>query len=165
MSMCADDINRGIKGIIEAYGKLNEELHLSVEDDRTKYEFESQSELVNTLVKCKKLMIESLKLYTYITEDVSGEISYENMRDLYKLSHIRVTYAIIYHDLKNVFIIVDMADSSKSDMITIQSITEQDLDNIYAAMLSFMIETTRAYAAKFDVGGVQRGTRQRRAVN
>lgn len=166
MSMCVDAVNTGLAEIIKSYELLNSKLHLDVEDDRTKYKFESQSELLDTLLTCRNIMRESLKIYTYIVEDICEGLPFERTRDLYKRSGIRVTYAIIYHELKNVFEIVDIAASTRSDTITLQSIKEQDLDDVYVAMTSFILEVTKVYKAKFMVGGaIQDGAGKRRAVN
>ena len=164
MNICENNISVGLGNIIKDYNELNNRLLLDV-DDNTKFTFGSQCELVNTLVSCRDIITKTLKLYTYILEGEEDPTCFQRTIDLYKRSKIKVTYAIIYHDLKNVFEILDIAVSDRSGNITVQSITDQDLENIYAAMLSFMLQTIEVYNERFGVGGAKsNGSRKREAV-
>lgn len=164
MNICVDDIDRDIKDVIRSYDELNSRLKLD-EDSKSKFEFDSQDDLISTLVSCRKVITETLKLYTYLSEDEVTPICCEKTRDLYKRAGIRVTYAIIYHDLKNVFEIIDIAASDKRDTITLVSVTNEDLENVYVAMISFMLQMIKAYDIKYGVGGAKKyGARKRRAA-
>lgn len=165
MNICENNISVNLENIIRSYNDLNNKLKLDV-DDNTKYTFESQCELVRTLVGCREIITATLKVYTYITEGTEVPDYLTRTRDLYKHSKIKVTHAIIYHDLKNVFEILDIAASEKSNTITLHNITEPDLENVYAAMVSFILQAIEVYNIKFGTGGTRRrGPRKRETVH
>ncbi len=165
MNICVNEIGADLESIIVDYNSLSEQLHLESDDD-TKYKFSSHNDFISTLISCKRLIVGTLRLYTYMNEGEAAPIFYPRTRDLYKRSQIRVTYNIIYHDLKNVFEIIDIADSEKCNTLSLDNVTEDDLENIYVAMISFIQQTIKLFYKTFSIGGTgKNGTRKRRAAS
>lgn len=163
MSMYVDVVSTELQKIIEDYSVLNDVLCLD-SDNNVKFEFNSDNDLVNTLILCRNVMVPALRLHTYLIDGEISEIECEHTKELYKRSQIKVAYAILYHDLKNVFEIVDIAASSKHSTITLHNITQEDMENVYVAMTSFVLQTMKVYGSKFGVGGAKRRGRPRKGT-
>lgn len=151
--------------IINNYNVLNNRLHFDIEDDTNKdrFKFRDQNDFINVMVLCRDIITASLKLYVYLTSGDITEPQYENTKELYKQSQIRITHIVTYHDLKDVFAIIDIAASDRSNTTTINNVAEESIDNIYAAMMTIILQTERAFSIKFGIGGVRRRGRPRKS--
>lgn len=155
MNIYANIVNTELLEIIEDYNELNRRLHLDSEDT-VRLKFSNRKDLIKALVDCRYVMRRALALHTYLVEGEVNYANYEHTKDLYKRSQIKVAYAIIYHDLKNVFEIIDIADSEKSEYINVNNVSEQDIENIYVATISFVLQTMKVFGDKFGIGGARK---------
>lgn len=155
------DVASKLDSLINVYRRLDRVIMFSSEKELLT-SFDSQEDLILVLNECRKVAVEALMLHTYIEEGCIWDIKFAKLRDLYKISQIHVTKSIVYHDLKNVFEILDIAASSKSDTLTLRNISKTDIENIYVATVSFVLQTMNMFKIKFNVGGEKRRGRPRK---
>lgn len=162
MNMHENKIHEGLREVMLEYSELNRRLRLDT-DDEVKFDFADNESLIRTLCACKNVITKTLKVFIRMYHNTDEELDYSCTRDLYKRADIHVTYAIIYHDLKNVFTIIDIADSSKSNTITRENISRENMEDVYVTMVSFILQTMKVYEAMFNVGGGKRRGRPRKS--
>lgn len=148
----ADSIFKDTRNILNHYYELHDRLQLG-EDNDTRHKFESREVFIKTLNECREVIIGTLKLFIYISEDEIKPMIYDKTKDLYKRSGIDVQKSMTYHDLKNVFEIIDIAHSKSNDVIAPDTIPTEDLDDIYSAMIIFIMEVMRVFRITFMMEG------------